>query len=82
MFCYYFCRNSLYCFFLIFQFLTFLLHIVLSAQSAQLLLSFFFLENAGELRFIALEREKGPHTTSDPHTGTKYERSVILTKTS
>ena len=42
----------------------------------------FFFENAGELRFIALEREKGPHTTSDPHTGTKYERSVILTKTS
>ena len=37
-------------------------------------LNFFFLENAGELRFIALEREKGPHTTPFSHTGTKYER--------
>ena len=31
----------------------------------------FFFENAGELRFIALEREKGPHTSPTSHTGTK-----------
>ena len=36
-------------------------------------ISLFFLENAGELRFIALEREKGPHTTPFSHTGIKYE---------
>ena len=31
----------------------------------------FFFENAGELRFIAIEREKGPHTSPTSHTGTK-----------
>jgi hypothetical protein len=36
-----------------------------------------FCENAGELCFIALEREKDPHTSPTSHTGTKYERWIL-----
>jgi hypothetical protein len=40
----------------------------------------FFLENAGELRFIALEREKSPPTTPISHMGAKYESRSPHTK--